>query len=234
MRRPSGAGIASLELIVYILGRICTIFAPNPASRGIYVTKIAPAFLYVKHEQGGANPPAAECALVRNRCPTDIAGTRRPMPRQPSPIRHRIEAPAEAPMSITGGCLCGKVRYSVDTDPILTRICWCRDCQHLAAGGGTVNVVFPAEAVAITGPLRGYESVADSGNRMRRQFCETCGTPVTSGSHARPHLIILRAGTLDDPEIVNPSMAIWTASAPSWACIDPDMASTPRQPPPAT
>ena len=133
-------------------------------------------------------------------------------------------------MAITGGCLCGKVRYSVEADPIATRICWCRDCQYFAAGGGTVNVVFQTEAVTIEGPLRVFESVADSGNRMRRQFCENCGTPVVSGAESRPHLTILRAGTLDDPEVANPSMAIWTDSAPSWACIDLDMVRTPGQP----
>ena len=136
-------------------------------------------------------------------------------------------------MAITGGCLCGRVRYSASTDPIVTRVCWCRDCQHLAAGSATVNVVFLTEAVTISGPLHDYESIADSGIRMRRQFCEHCGTPVTSAAEARPHLIILRAGTLDDPEIANPSMAIWTDSAPSWACIDPEMARSSRQPPPA-
>lgn len=136
-------------------------------------------------------------------------------------------------MAITGGCLCGKVRYSASADPLMTRICWCRDCQHLAAGGGTVNVVFQSEAVTVTGPLQDYESTSDSGNPMRRQFCAHCGTPVTSGSPVRPHLIILRAGTLDDPEIAKPIMTIWTESAPSWACIDPDTPRTPRQPPPA-
>jgi hypothetical protein len=136
-------------------------------------------------------------------------------------------------MPITGGCLCGRVRYSASANPILTRICWCRDCQYLAAGGGTVNVVFATEAVAIAGPLRTYESLADSGNRMHRRFCEHCGTAVTSAAESRPHLLIVRAGTLDDPEVANPSMAIWTDSAPSWACIAEDMPRTPRQPPPA-
>ena len=134
---------------------------------------------------------------------------------------------------ITGGCLCGRVRYTAGANPITTRVCWCRDCQYFAAGGGTVNVVFPREAVTLSGPLRDYDSAADSGNPMRRQFCAHCGTPVTSGSDVRPHLIILRAGTLDDPEIAKPSMTIWTESAPTWACIDPETPQTPRQPPPA-
>jgi len=136
-------------------------------------------------------------------------------------------------MTITGGCLCGAVRYTVAADAIATRVCWCRDCQYFAAGSATVNVVFPAAAIVLTGPLRDYSSIADSGNRMHRQFCERCGTPVTSKSEARPHLTILRAGTLDDAELANPSLTIWTDSAPSWACISQALPCTPRQPPPA-
>ena len=136
-------------------------------------------------------------------------------------------------MTITGGCLCGAVRYTAAAEPVTTRVCWCRDCQHLAAGSATVNLVFLVSAVTLSGPLRGYSSLADSGNRMHRQFCEHCGTPVTSASDARPHLLILRAGTLDDPEVAHPSLTIWTDSAPSWACIDQHIPTTPRQPPPA-
>lgn len=136
-------------------------------------------------------------------------------------------------MAITGGCLCGAVRYTVEAEPITTRICWCRDCQHLAAGSATVNVVFPSAAVSITGPLRDYASLADSGNRMHRRFCERCGTPVSSAAESRPHLIILRAGTLDDPEVARPALTIWTASAPSWACMHADLPRVDGQPPPA-
>lgn len=136
-------------------------------------------------------------------------------------------------MTRAGGCLCGAVRYTVTADPIATRVCWCRDCQFLAAGSGTVNVVFPAGAVAITGPLRDFVSLADSGNRMHRQFCERCGTPVTSAAESRPHLLILRAGTLDDPNSVQPATTIWTDSAPAWACINESLPRVPRQPPPA-
>jgi hypothetical protein len=135
-------------------------------------------------------------------------------------------------MPIVGGSLCGAVRYTATAEPIACRLCWCRDCQYFAAGSATVNVVFPAAAISLSGPLRDYLSVADSGNRMHRQFCERCGTPVASSSEARPHLMILRAGTLDDPELARPSLTIWTDSAPTWACINATAPCTPRQPPP--
>lgn len=131
-----------------------------------------------------------------------------------------------------GGCLCGAVRYWVTAEPISMRLCWCRDCQYLAAGNATANVVFPSDAITITGVLSDYTGTADSGNVMHRKFCSTCGTPMFSQAEARPHLIIVRAGTLDDPEQVRPIASIWTESAPSWACIHQNLPQFPRQPPP--
>ncbi len=67
---------------------------------------------------------------------------------------------------------------------------------------------------------------------MHRGFCAKCGTPVTSAAEVRPHLIILRAGTLDDPSIAAPEVTIWTSAAPEWACISEDIPSYPAQLPP--
>ena len=94
-----------------------------------------------------------------------------------------------------------------------------------------MNTCFPSEAVS--GELRDYRLTADSGNVAHRRFCPTCGTHLFSASEARPHLIFVRAGTLDDPELARPSVTIWTSSAPSWACFDERLAKVERQPPPA-
>lgn len=74
-------------------------------------------------------------------------------------------------MTITGGCLCGAVRYTSSAAPVGARVCWCRDCQYFAAGAGTVNAVFRVETFEVSGETRDYASTADSGNRMHRQFC---------------------------------------------------------------
>lgn len=135
-------------------------------------------------------------------------------------------------MNVTGGCACGAVRYTIAAPPIVTRVCWCRLCQYLGAGSGTVNVAFPSDALVVRGTLVDYRSVADSGNVMHRRFCATCGTQVTSAGEARPDLVMVRAGTLDDPEIARPATTIWTSSAPTWACIDDALPRVERQPPP--
>lgn len=137
-------------------------------------------------------------------------------------------------MPITGGCLCRDVRYSIGAAPIVTRACWCRVCQYIGAGSATINVCFPSDALSVTGELGDYSLVADSGNVAHRRFCKRCGTHLFSASEARPHLIFVRAGTLDDPETARPAMTIWTASAPSWACFDERLPQVAKQPPPAS
>jgi hypothetical protein len=95
-----------------------------------------------------------------------------------------------------------------------------------------VNVCFPSSAIVIEGELRDYQSVAESGNVMHRRFCPTCGTQMFSESDARPHLIFVRAGTLDDPKIAQPAANIWVASAPAWACMNQTLPRFEKQPPP--
>src|SRR5690242_17531257 len=123
-------------------------------------------------------------------------------------------------MTIAGGCLCGAVRYETSAKPITTRLCWCRLCQYLATGNAAVSVCFLSADVAITGETRDFISTADSGNRMHRRFCPVCGTHLFSEAEVRPHLIFIRAGTLDNPGLAHPEATIWTASAPPWASID--------------
>src|SRR5262245_14160300 len=122
-------------------------------------------------------------------------------------------------IKITGGCLCGAVRYAATAEPMVVRACWCRVCQFLASGNATINLAFDRSAVAITGKLRDYASTADSGRRMHRRFCPVCGVHLFSEAEERPNMLVVRAGTLDDTSVARPQANIWTKSAPAWARI---------------
>jgi hypothetical protein len=131
----------------------------------------------------------------------------------------------------TGRCLCGAVTFRLAADPLATRICWCRDCQHLAANG-TVNLLVAADALTVSGALAEHTKTADSGNAVTRQFCPACGTHLFALSSARPQFRVLRAGNLDEPSSIRPAMNIWADSAPAWACLDPALERVDRQPVP--
>ncbi len=131
----------------------------------------------------------------------------------------------------TGRCLCGHVSYKLTAEPVVSRICWCRDCQHLSSNG-TVNAIFPTAAIEISGTTSGYSSAADSGNRITRRFCPQCGSHLFADSTGRPGLTVVRVGTLDEPSSIKPSTNIWGDSAPDWACLDATLERFARQPPP--
>lgn len=131
----------------------------------------------------------------------------------------------------TGRCLCGHVSYRISAEPVVSRLCWCRDCQRLSSNG-TVNAIFPTEALHISGEPAAYTSTAESGNQVRRRFCAQCGSHLFADSTGRPGLTVVRLGTLDDPSAIRPSTNIWASSAPAWACLDASLQRVERQPPP--
>lgn len=138
-------------------------------------------------------------------------------------------------MPHVGGCLCGAVRYAISAEPQGARMCWCRDCQRIASGSATVNVLFPEAAVVIEGELESFSMIADSGNTVERGFCKACGAQIYSRTVSPTGLPMrIRAGTLDDPELAPPTAIIWADSAPSWAPIPEDLPRHPKGPPPVS
>lgn len=150
-----------------------------------------------------------------------------PMPMSTSNTIHTTSAATER----TGGCLCGAVRFRISAEPVVARICWCRDCQHIASNG-TANAIFPSSALHISGELAEHVRAADSGNHVRRRFCAQCGSHLFADSTGRAGFTVVRIGTLDAPSAISPSSNIWAASAPGWACLDPALARDERQPAP--
>lgn len=135
------------------------------------------------------------------------------------------------PTPLTGGCLCGAVRYSVDWEVQELRACHCKDCQKASGAAGSVNAIVPSAAFRITqGMPRCFAAAADSGRTLNRYFCGDCGSPIYSQRPAAPEMVVLRAGTLDDDGDMKITANIWTRSARSWAHIDPASKQFPGQP----
>ncbi len=124
--------------------------------------------------------------------------------------------------SIAGGCLCGKIRYTV-SQPLQNIIaCHCTHCQKASGGGASYNAVIPVSAVSFTsGQPKVYQDIAQSGNILKRAFCGDCGSPIYSQREKVPEMMVLKVGTLDDSDDMKLIMNIWTNSARPWMHIDP-------------
>lgn len=136
----------------------------------------------------------------------------------------------------TGGCLCGAVRYESTGDPMIVGHCHCVDCRRSSGSGHCTHVVVPLDALALHGPVATYDRPADSGNVVSRSFCPTCGAPVLSRNDGMPDLAFVRASSLDDPDVVTPTMIVYASRAPSWDHMDPALpafAEMPEGGPPA-
>ncbi len=132
---------------------------------------------------------------------------------------------------LTGGCLCGTVRYECSPEPLMAGNCHCRDCQR-ATGGAYASVFFvPRRAVKITGEVKYYDSIGESGNLVSRGFCPTCGSRLFGKPAVLPEAISIMAGSLDDPSSHRPAMDIYTASAQPWDYLNPELPKFPKMPP---
>jgi hypothetical protein len=129
---------------------------------------------------------------------------------------------------MTGGCLCGHVRYEIDQGIVSSRICHCRMCQK-QSGAPMVGLMFiDADNLRITaGDVRGYQSSV----RGLRSFCGNCGSPLFWQPTAGPNLRAVFAGSFDDPNAFQPEIHICTSSAVSWLNVVDDLPRYPKNPP---
>jgi len=125
---------------------------------------------------------------------------------------------------MTGGCLCGDVRYEYQGEVGSAGICHCSDCRRISGSAFGVSVKLAKAGFAIlSGALSGYTKRADSGRELTRYFCSRCGSPIYTASAAHPDFVYVKAGSLDDPALVRPAYQAWTQSAVAWAHIPPDL-----------
>lgn len=118
---------------------------------------------------------------------------------------------------IEGGCNCGAVRYRCEGKPIVVAQCHCRNCQRQSGSAFSVNLLFKASAVTQEGALTVYEDKDTfSGNAVLRKFCGICGSPIFSEPTDGKDMLIVKAGTLDDPSAYVPGVSVWTSTAMPW------------------
>lgn len=125
---------------------------------------------------------------------------------------------------VRGGCLCGAVRYEYSGEVGDASYCHCDDCRKATGGPYTVGVHAKAAQLRIvSGRVKGYTCIADSGRKITREFCPDCGSPLFTRSEKFPDLVFLKAGCLDDPTLVKPTCQTWTKCTVPWAHIDKNL-----------
>jgi hypothetical protein len=135
-------------------------------------------------------------------------------------------------MKIEGGCLCGKVRYSAEAEPVFVGVCHCRNCQKFTGAAFNTVVGLPKPVLDVRGGLKTYTDHGDSGQALYRRFCPECGSSIMDEAEVMPNLVMISTGTLDDASWVKPAMEIYTASAQPWVSLGGERSRFAKMPPP--
>lgn len=133
--------------------------------------------------------------------------------------------------TLEGGCLCGSVRYTIKSDPQMTVICHCRDCQRTSGAPFAASMMFPKSDVSIDGDVHCHTNKADSGNDVERGFCPTCGSHILARSSGYPDGMVIAAGTLDDPSVFKAGLAVYCRSALNGISTPADIPAFDAMPP---
>ena len=133
-------------------------------------------------------------------------------------------------IKIAGGCQCGAVRYEGDVEPQISVNCHCRACQKATGTGSMQAVAVLEDTVRVTGTVKYYDSIADSGNTSSRGFCPECGGRVLGRTTGFPGLLAIMVGSLDDPSWFTAQMNVHTETALPWVHMDADLPRFPGMP----
>ena len=87
---------------------------------------------------------------------------------------------------LTGGCLCGAVRYTAAATPLMTFVCHCRSCQRFTGSAFGAVVVVPKQTTTINGTMKAFNSPGGSSTPLFCHFCPECGSSIAEESERGP------------------------------------------------
>lgn len=127
-------------------------------------------------------------------------------------------------MTITGGCRCGAVRYTIAAERIdAVYCCHCTDCQRWAGSAFSEQAVIREDAINASGPVIEFTLTTPSGAQSHQRACGVCHNRLWNANSSRPGIVTVRAGTLDHNRTLSPRAHIWTKSKQPWVVLADDV-----------
>ncbi len=127
------------------------------------------------------------------------------------------------PETVTGGCMCGAVRYEAIGELLGVGHCHCASCRRHTGAPVVTFVAFEAQQVRFP---KGERRIYVSSPGVARAFCDQCGTPLTWEAHARVWdrpIIEFHISTLDDPDAFVPDRHWFHGERIAWFDVADDL-----------
>ena len=124
---------------------------------------------------------------------------------------HDLKLPDQP--ALTGGCLCGAIRYEARGGPYHRGYCHCVTCRR--ASGAPVVAWFSVKLPEFR-LVQGEPKVFISSDHGERRFCGDCGSQLFFDDYRYPDEIDIATASLDDPNPVPPGFHLFTRSRIAW------------------
>ena len=108
-------------------------------------------------------------------------------------------------MSITGKCHSGDLTYTINGALGFQFICQCHSCQRLSGSGHLAGSTVQKSEFSFSGKVLHYSYIGGSGEAIDSSVCKRCFSGVFATLDAHPELVVIKAGTLDDPSVFMPT-----------------------------
>ena len=136
----------------------------------------------------------------------------------------RSDFPAE------GGCTCRSVRYRLASGPLFVHCCHCTWCQRETGSAFAINALIESNRVdLLCGQPEAVSTPSNSGRGQTIVRCPQCRIALWShyagGGSA---FSFVRAGTLDDPNLLPPDIHIFTSTKQRWVVLPADVPAVPE------
>ena len=122
---------------------------------------------------------------------------------------------AEKTLPITGGCMCGAVRYETTGESFGALHCHCQSCRKHTGAPVVTLTVFKVDQVKFSGDER---KIYESSPGVGRAFCAKCGTSLTweTSRGSLGSVCALHISTSDNPDALQPIAHTFYSERISW------------------
>jgi len=126
-----------------------------------------------------------------------------------------------AELPLTGGCLCGGVRFEVTSPLVSASYCHCTRCQRRTGTAASAQARLAPGSLRITAGeelVRSY----DPADGFSKVFCSACGSALWSRHPKDGEVTSVRLGAFDADPGIRPSYRQYVAYAAPWEPIPDD------------